>query len=121
LDVRERGAGEATGGKNEAGVGLVEVGFEHVLGHGDFGVEIGAGVVEWAVGEAVGGEDDVAAVGHFAQIGPGAETAAVGMGAGHVGFAVETDLRGGVGVRSDEKRRDGEPGAESVLLEQGGE
>lgn len=88
-----------------------------MLGHGDFGVEIGAGVVEWAVGEAVGGEDDVAAVGHFAQFGPGAETAAVGMGAGHVGFAVETDLRGGVGVRSDEKRRDGEPGAQSGWLE----
>jgi hypothetical protein len=59
----------------------------------------------------------VAAVGHFAQIGPGAETAAVGMGAVHVGFAVEMDLRGGVGVRSDEKRRDGEPGAQSGWLE----
>lgn len=62
----------------------------------------------------------MAAVGAFAQVGPGAETAEVGMGAGHVGFAGETDLRGGVGVRSDEKRRDGERGAQRGLLEAGG-
>jgi hypothetical protein len=96
------------------------VGFEHGSGYGDPGVELGAGIVEWAVAEAVGGEDDVAAVGAFAPFGPGAETAEVGMGAGHVGFAGETDLRGGAGVRSDEKKRDGERGAQSVLLEQGG-
>jgi hypothetical protein len=43
------------------------VGFEHLPGHGDLGVEIGAGLVERAVGEGVGGNNDVGAVGAFAQ------------------------------------------------------